>query len=219
MAPRTATCDASIDTATNRRWFAINLLHKSLQRPPKPPQAEAPGKTTSSLLAVLADGGVSRFAVSFKARHKAAKEVYSTNMKKLFLLLLMSTSTLGYARAQAAPNAARPIRVLTISGDWKSQSWYQDVWMKGQGEDGKGSGILYRGRFIAREVARAAPGRFVFADMTNYEAQQYADPNYLSQFDVVVIGDVVGWSLSPRFLQGLTAFQAQGGVVYMASWK
>ncbi len=132
----------------------------------------------------------------------------------------MSISTLGYARAQAAPKTARPIRVLTISGDWKSQPWYQDVWMQGKGEDGKGTNVVYRGRFIAREVERAAPGRFSFVDMTNYEAQQYVDANYLSQFDAVVIGDVVGWSLSPRFLQGLTAFQAQGGgIAYMGSWK
>ena len=70
----------------------------------------------------------------------------------------MGTSTLGYARAQAAPKTVRPIRVLTISGDWKSQSWYQDVWMAGKGEDGKGSGVVYRGRFIAREVAPRLDG-------------------------------------------------------------
>ncbi len=112
--------------------------------------------------------------------------------------------------AEAAPQ--RKVRVLLISGDWQSQAWYQDKWMGGQ--------KLYRGRYIAQQVLAAKPNRFEFVDMTNYEAQQYVDANYLSQFDVVLMGDIVGWSLPPRFHEGLKSFQAHGGgVAYMASWK
>jgi uncharacterized membrane protein len=129
-------------------------------------------------------------------------------MKKLLLLLFVVTG-LQVAHAQSVPGARR---VLTISGDWKSQAWYQDKWI--------GDGKLYRGRYIAQQVNNAAPGKFEFVDMTNYEAQQYVDANYLSQFDAVVMGDVVGWSLPPRFLEGLTTFQARGGgIAYMGSWK
>lgn len=113
-----------------------------------------------------------------------------------------------------APTAGRRWRVLTITGDWKSQPFYQDVWMDGKGER------LFRSRFIAREVEKAAPGRFEFTDITNYSGQQYGDAAYFSQFDVVLIGDIVGWSLPDRFLRGLQSFvQHGGGFVYAASYK
>ena len=105
-----------------------------------------------------------------------------------------------------------PIRVLTISGDWKSQVWYQEV----RANDGK----KYRGRFIADEANKAAPGLFQFTDITNYTGQQYGDANYFKNFDVVLIGDIIGWSLPPRFLSGLRGFVKNGGGFgYMASYK
>lgn len=134
----------------------------------------------------------------------------------LFALLLI----LAPARAQApATGAARPLRVLTISGDWKSQPWYQDVWMQGKGTDGKGEGVKYRGRFIAQEVGRATPGRFEFTDITNATGQQYGDQLF-ARYDVVVMGDIVGWSLPPRFHAALQNFvRGGGGLVYAASYK
>jgi uncharacterized membrane protein len=106
----------------------------------------------------------------------------------------------------------RPIRVLTISGDWRSQTWYQEV----RANDGK----KYRGHFIAHEANKAAPGRFQFTDITNYTAQQYGDANFFRSFDVILIGDIVGWSLPPRFLTGLRDWVRDGGgLAYMASYK
>lgn len=117
--------------------------------------------------------------------------------------------------------AQKPIRVLMISGDWKSQAWYQDVWMQGKGESGKATfPVLYRGRFIASEVNKVAPNRFEFVDVTNYIGQQYADIDYLSQFDVVMMGDVVGWSMPRRVLDGLQEYVRNGGgFLYVASNK
>ena len=113
-----------------------------------------------------------------------------------------------------AKTAEGKLRVLTITGDWKSQPWYQDVWMGGKGEK------LFRGRFIAREVERAAPGKFAFTDITNASAQQYGDEAYFKQFDVILASDIVGWSLPPRFLDGLQNYlRGGGGFVYAASWK
>jgi hypothetical protein len=145
-------------------------------------------------------------------------------MKTLSLSLITTFLTLGCANAQqpqeAAKNRNSPLRVLTISGDWKSQAWYQDIWMQGKGENGKGSNVTYRGRFIAREVEKAAPGQFQFTDITNYIGQQYGDADYFSQFDVILIGDVVGWSMPDRFLQGLKQYvQNGGGFAYLASYK
>lgn len=137
-------------------------------------------------------------------------------MNKLLLFLVLLA--LRGAVCQAQP---RPLRVLTISGDWKSQAWYQDVWMQGKGADGKGTPpVLYRGRFVAAQIEKAAPGRFVFTDITNYTGQQYGEEAYFKQFDVIMMGDIVGWSLPPRFLEGLKNFaQNGGGVLYAASWK
>ncbi len=107
---------------------------------------------------------------------------------------------------------ARPIRVLMVTGDWKAQAWYQDVWMGGK--------VLYRGRFIADAVNRAAPGKYEFTDITNYLGQEYVDASYLSQFDVFLLADTNGWSLPPRFLEGLRSFVRRGGgFFYCASYK
>ena len=135
----------------------------------------------------------------------------------LFALVLM----LGACSSRVMAQGQKPIRVLTISGDWKSQAWYQDVWMQGKGEDGKGTApVRYRGRFIASQVNKFAPGRFEFTDVTNYIGQQYGDADYFSQFDVVMMGDVVGWSMPPRLLDGLQRFvENGGGFLYAASYK
>ncbi len=115
-----------------------------------------------------------------------------------------------------AAAAEGKIRVLAVTGDWKTQAWYQDVWMPKPGESPK----LYRGRFIAAKVNEAAPGKFEFTDITNYAGQEYLDANYLSQFDVLVLGDIVGWSLSPRFQAAIGDFVRNGGgVIYCASHK
>jgi uncharacterized membrane protein len=113
-----------------------------------------------------------------------------------------------------AMRASGKMRVLTISGDWKSQPWYQDVWMQGGGQK------LFRGRFIAREVEKAAPGKFEFTDITNYQAQAYGDANYFSQFDAIICGDILGYSLPARFHAGIKNFVNNGGgFLYAASWK
>ena len=130
----------------------------------------------------------------------------------LLLCVLMATAL--FSRPVVAQQETRKTRVLLITGDWKSQAWYQDVWMEGKGEK------LFRGRFIAHEVEKAAPGKFGFTQMTNYEAQQYLDANYLSQFDVVLIGDIVGVSLMPRFYDGIQKFvENGGGLAWVASYK
>ncbi len=136
--------------------------------------------------------------------------------KVLFSLLAALPALLPHS-AQA--QATKPLRVLTISGDWKSQPWYQDVWMQGKGTEGKGTNVKYRGRFIAQEVERAAPGRFQFTDITNATGQQYGDQLFRN-YDVVVMGDVVGWSLPPRFQTALRDYvRGGGGLVYAASYK
>ena len=113
----------------------------------------------------------------------------------------------------AIPRAdARVIRVLTVTGDWKSQPWYQDVYMGGK--------QLYRGRFIASKVSAAAPGQFEFTDVTNYIGTEYIDADYLRQFDVLLLGDVTGWSFPDRFQQGVLDFVKNGGgLIYCASYK
>ncbi|MGA2068298.1 MAG: hypothetical protein ABSG86_25220 [Thermoguttaceae bacterium] len=112
----------------------------------------------------------------------------------------------------AAAAAGKTVKVLLVSGDWKSQAWYQDVVM--------GKKDLYRGRFIADRVRAAAPGRFEFTDVTNYIGQEYIDADYLSQFDVLVMGDVYGWGLSSRFHEAIGDFVKRGGgFIYCASYK
>ena len=117
--------------------------------------------------------------------------------------------------AAAACACAAPLKVLTVTGDWMSQAWYQDKWTARDGQPN-----LQRGRFIASEVEKAAPGRFEFTDITNYEGQEYLDANWLSQFDVLLLGDITGWSLNPRFQAAVRPFvENGGGLVYCGSWK
>ncbi len=106
-----------------------------------------------------------------------------------FVLLLVGALT----------DAAEPVRVLFVGGDWKSQL-----------EDFQGKGPL-RGYFVQREVDKAAPGRFAFTLWTSYEFLQYADGDSLRCFDVVVIGDVMGQSVVPRVVDGLREFVGGGG--------
>lgn len=135
--------------------------------------------------------------------------------------LFTSTLVAGLCLACAAALPVRAddagkIRVLTISGDWKSQAWYQDKWMPKAGE----KPTLYRGRFIAEKVNEAAPGKFDFTDITNYAGQEYLDANLLAQYDVVLLGDIVGWSLNPRFQAAVEAYVRNGGgLIYCASYK
>jgi len=111
---------------------------------------------------------------------------------------------------------AEPIKVLTVTGDWKSQEWYQETWMAKPGEKPR----LYRGRFIACEVEKVAPGQFEFTDITNYTGQEYMDADYLSQFDVLLLGDVMGLSLNPRFHAAIEDYVKNGGgLIYCASHK
>ena len=73
------------------------------------------------------------------------------------------------------------------TGDWKSQPWYQNPWMR----DKEGNPQIFRGTFIANKVNAVAPGRFEFTDVPNYLAQQYFQADYLAQFDAVLIGDIM----------------------------
>ena len=116
-------------------------------------------------------------------------------------LILTVAATAAYMTTWAA-GEPKPIKVLTVTGDWKSQEWYQDEWMA---KPGQPSHKLYRGRYIAAAVEKAAPGQFEFTDITNYAGQEYLDANYLAQFDVVLMGDIMGWSLNPRFHEAVEA--------------
>jgi uncharacterized membrane protein len=119
-----------------------------------------------------------------------------------------------------APSAGRceeprVVKVLMTTGDWKSQPWYQDVWMR----DKEGKPQIFRGRYIAQKVNEVAPGRFEFTDIPNYLAQQYLDADYLSQFDVLLIGDIMV-HLSERFQTSVRDFVKNGGgLVYCANHK
>ncbi|HEY9718635.1 MAG TPA: glutamine amidotransferase [Trichormus sp.] len=107
---------------------------------------------------------------------------------------------------------ARPTKVLLVTGDWKSQQWYQDVVMGGKQK--------YRGRFIEQKVNEAAPGQFAFTEMTNYAGQEYIDANVLSQYDVVLFGDVAGSSIPAKTIEALKQFVTNGGgFIYCASYK
>jgi len=131
-------------------------------------------------------------------------------MRNIRLLMLM-LALLIFGSA-CAPALARTTKVLLVTGDWKSQRWYQDVVMGGKQK--------YRGLFIEQKANEAAPGEFAFTEMTNYAAQEYLDSNYLSQFDVVLFGDVVGNSLPPRVIEALKQFVTNGGgFIFCASYK
>jgi uncharacterized membrane protein len=131
-------------------------------------------------------------------------------MKRFLIVATIACgSLLGFASGAAH---GKTLKVLTVSGDWKSQAWYQDVVMGGK--------QLYRGRFIAKRVQEAAPGRFEFTDVTNYIGQEYIDADYLGQFDVLVLGDLYGYGISPRFHAAIVDFVRHGGgLVYCASYK
>ena len=128
------------------------------------------------------------------------------------LCLLVAVIFLLSFLAATPPASARVLRVLTVTGDWKSQAWYQDTWMGGK--------QLMRGRFIASKVNEAAPGEFEFTDVTNYTGTEYIDADMLRQYDVLLLADITGWSLPDRFQQGVLDFVKHGGgLIYCASWK
>ncbi|NQT86530.1 hypothetical protein HQ560_07190, partial [bacterium] len=127
-------------------------------------------------------------------------------MRKLALLTLLLLPSIV---------AARGVNVLMTTGDWKNQTWYQQRWMR----DKEGKPRIYRGRFIEQEVHKAAPGRFEFTHVPNYIAQQYLDAELLSQFDVLVIGDIMV-HLSDTFQTAVRDFVKEGGgLLYCANHK
>jgi uncharacterized membrane protein len=121
------------------------------------------------------------------------------------------------ALALASPAVAgeKIIKVLMTTGDWKSQPWYQDLWMR----DKEGNPQIFRGRHIQKKVEEAAPGKFEFTHVPNYIAQEYLDSDYLSQFDVLLIGDIMV-HLSDGFQTAVRDFvQHGGGLIYCANHK
>lgn len=117
--------------------------------------------------------------------------------------------------ASQALAAQKPVQVLATTGDWKNQPWYQNLWMR----DKQGKPQIYRGRYIELKVEAAAPGRFAFTHIPNYIAQQYLDSDYLSQFDVLLIGDIMV-HLSNQFQTAVRDFvRGGGGLVYCANHK
>ena len=127
---------------------------------------------------------------------------------------LVGFLALGWMASWAEAQTGK-IKVLLSTGDWKSQPWYQDVAMKTK--EGKPS--VYRGRFIIQEVEKVAPGRFEFTEIPNYLAQEYIDADYLSQFDVVLLGDIM-----PHFplswQKAVNEFVHNGGgLIYCANHK
>jgi hypothetical protein len=101
--------------------------------------------------------------------------------------------------AAAATASEGKVRVLYVGGDWKSQlPNYQ----------GK---TPLRGHFVRQVVEKAAPGRFDFTLWTSYEFLQYGDSESLRKYDVIVAGDVMGQSVLPRLVRGLTEFVEGGG--------
>jgi hypothetical protein len=132
----------------------------------------------------------------------------------LFCIFPILATLAGCSQAQQASTATprATTRVLLITGDWKSQAWYQQVW--------NNTKKPMRGRFIAAQADKAAPGKFTFTHLDSYEGLQYVDANFLSQFDVLLVGDTTGFSMSPRFIDGVQQFvQKGGGLGYLASWK
>ena len=77
-----------------------------------------------------------------------------------------------------------------------------------------------RGYFVKQEVEKAAPGRFDFTLWTSYEFLQYGDAETLKAFDVVVVGDVMGQSVVPRLVKGLSDYiETGGGLMYCDNHK
>ena len=116
----------------------------------------------------------------------------------------------------AAPGltADKKIKVLLCTGDWKSQPYYQNVVMA---KDGKPS--IFRGRFIIQEVEKVAPGKFEWTDIPNYIGQEHIDADYLSQFDVVLLGDIMGHFPEPWQKAINEYVKNGGGLIYCANHK
>ena len=93
-----------------------------------------------------------------------------------------------------------PIRVLFVGGDWKSQI-----------TNYKKSDTPLRGHFVQQQVDRVAPGKFQFTLWTSYEFLQYGEAATLKNYDVIVIGDVMGQSVMPRLAEAVSAFVNGGG--------
>ncbi len=131
-------------------------------------------------------------------------------MKREFrkLICLLVSVMAAVAWCSHAEAAEKPIRVLFVGGDWKSQL-----------PNYQGSRPL-RGFFVRQEVARAAPGEFEFTLWTSYEFLQYANAKNLKRFDVIVAGDVMGQSFVPRVVEGMKAFvEGGGGFLYCDNHK
>ena len=107
----------------------------------------------------------------------------------------------GPAAAQQGAQAGRKekVHVLFVGGDWKAQlPNYQ----------GK---TPLRGHFIRRELEKAAPGRFELTLWTSYEFLQYGEDDSLRQFDVIVVGDIMGQSVLPRLVEAVRRYVEGGG--------
>jgi len=105
----------------------------------------------------------------------------------------------GLPKEADAADADGKIRVLYVGGDWKAQlpNFNGDTPM--------------RGFFVKQEVEKAAPGRFDFTLWTSYEYLQYAEVESLRQWDVIVIGDIMGLSFLPRAARAMREFVEGGG--------
>ena len=88
-----------------------------------------------------------------------ANNIKKGNMNTRSILAVAAAATYMTTWASAEP---KPIKVLTVTGDWKSQEWYQDEWMA---KPGQPNHKLYRGRYMAAEVEKAAPGKFEFTSI------------------------------------------------------
>jgi len=121
-------------------------------------------------------------------------------MRRLVLscLCLLPAVSAGLCRPAVA-GAAEKMRVLFVGGDWKAQL-----------PNFQGKTPL-RGHFVKQEVEKAAPGRFDFTLWTSYEFLQYGDSESLKQWDVIVVGDIMGQSVLPRLIRGVTEFVEGGG--------
>lgn len=98
----------------------------------------------------------------------------------------------------AAQGQQQKIRVLFVGGDWKSQL-------------PEFNGTAMRGYFVRDAVEKAAPGRFEFTLWTSYEFLQYGDSQTLGQFDVLMVGDIMGQSVTPRLVKAMDEYVRAGG--------
>ncbi len=106
---------------------------------------------------------------------------------------------------------AAPTRVLFVGGDWKSQ-------ISGDPVDPKNPPL--RGHFVRRQTQGAAAGELTFTLWTNYEFLQYADETSLRRFDVIVVGDLPGPSMTARVAKAVETFvDGGGGFLYCDNHK